>query len=151
MIDKSYKQNFFQSQCWGIEESMKNSVWCHMSITVSQITSHPNVCSTACSGWHQINIKGLPLLALCEGNPPVTGEFPSQRGSNARSISMWHDDVIKWKHFPRYWPFARGIHRSWCPDNLHRLVISSHAIAYVGYGRHIFVFHEEGFKKSAQS
>ena len=23
-----------------------------------------------------------------------------------------HDDVIKWKHFPRYWPFARGIHRS---------------------------------------
>ena len=23
-----------------------------------------------------------------------------------------HDEVIKWKHFPRYWPFARGIHRS---------------------------------------
>ena len=21
-------------------------------------------------------------------------------------------DVIKWKHFPRYWPFAQGIHRS---------------------------------------
>ena len=21
-----------------------------------------------------------------------------------------HDDVIKWKHFPRYWPFVRGIH-----------------------------------------
>ena len=20
-----------------------------------------------------------------------------------------HDDVIKWKHFPRYWPFVRGI------------------------------------------
>ena len=25
---------------------------------------------------------------------------------------MSHDDVIKWKHFPRYWPFVRGIHRS---------------------------------------
>ena len=25
---------------------------------------------------------------------------------------MIHDDVIKWKHFPRYWPFVRGIHRS---------------------------------------
>ena len=24
-----------------------------------------------------------------------------------------HDDVMKWKHFPRYWPFVRGIHRSW--------------------------------------
>ena len=23
-----------------------------------------------------------------------------------------HDDVIKWRHFPRYWPFVRGIHRS---------------------------------------
>ena len=23
-----------------------------------------------------------------------------------------HDDVITWKHFPRYWPFVRGIHRS---------------------------------------
>ena len=23
-----------------------------------------------------------------------------------------HDDVIKWKHFPHYWPFVRGIHRS---------------------------------------
>ena len=29
--------------------------------------------------------------------------------------SKWkflHDDVIKWKHFPRNWPFVRGIHRS---------------------------------------
>ena len=27
-----------------------------------------------------------------------------------------HDDVIKWKHFPRNWPFVRGIHRSrWIP------------------------------------
>ena len=23
-----------------------------------------------------------------------------------------HDDIIKWKHFPRYWPFVRGIQRS---------------------------------------
>ena len=23
-----------------------------------------------------------------------------------------HDGVIKWKHFSRYWPFVRGIHRS---------------------------------------
>ena len=23
-----------------------------------------------------------------------------------------HDDVIKWNHFPRYWPFVRRIHRS---------------------------------------
>ena len=23
-----------------------------------------------------------------------------------------HDDIIKWKHFARYWPFVWGIHRS---------------------------------------
>ena len=23
-----------------------------------------------------------------------------------------HDDVIKWKQFPSYWPFSQGIHRS---------------------------------------
>ena len=26
-----------------------------------------------------------------------------------------HDDVINWKHFPRYWPFLRGI--PWSPVN----------------------------------
>ena len=30
-----------------------------------------------------------------------------------------HDDVIKWKHFPRYWPFVRGIHR-WPVDSPHK-------------------------------
>ena len=35
------------------------------------------------------------------------------------SLAHWHpttvrkhDDVIKWKYFPRYWPFVRGIPRS---------------------------------------
>ena len=29
------------------------------------------------------------------------------------SQQRWrHDDVIKWKHFPRNWPFVWGIHRS---------------------------------------
>ena len=29
-----------------------------------------------------------------------------------RSLHSQHDDVIKWKHFPRNWPFVRKIHRS---------------------------------------
>ena len=32
----------------------------------------------------------------------------------ATGIRPWmsnHDDVTKWKHFPRYWPFVREIHR----------------------------------------
>ena len=27
-------------------------------------------------------------------------------------VTVYHDDVIKWKHFLRYWSFVRGIHRS---------------------------------------
>ena len=27
-------------------------------------------------------------------------------------VGNFHDDVIKWKHFPRYWRFVCGIHRS---------------------------------------
>ena len=26
--------------------------------------------------------------------------------------TVYHDDVIKWKHFQSYWPYVRGIHRS---------------------------------------
>ena len=30
-----------------------------------------------------------------------------------------HDDVIKWKQFPRYWPFVRGTHR-WPVNSPHK-------------------------------
>ena len=30
----------------------------------------------------------------------------------ATMLTKFNDDVIKWKHFPRYWPFVRVIHRS---------------------------------------
>ena len=33
-------------------------------------------------------------------------------GSNKANFIYSQDDVIKWKHFPRNWPFVRGIHRS---------------------------------------
>ena len=36
-----------------------------------------------------------------------------------RCICSSHDDVIKWKHFPRHWPFLRGIHR-WPVNSPHK-------------------------------
>ena len=50
-------------------------------------------------------------------------------------VLLRHDDVIKWKHFPRYWPFVRGIHRS--PVNSphkgkwHRVLIISLICAWI--------------------
>ena len=35
-----------------------------------------------------------------------------QVAMNKCPVYIFHDDVIKWKHFLRYWPFVRGIHRS---------------------------------------
>ena len=34
-----------------------------------------------------------------------------QLSHTKKQVKVSHDDVIKWKHFPRYWPFVRGIHR----------------------------------------
>ena len=48
-------------------------------------------------------------------------------GDDNRTFKMWnnlkwmaiHDDVIKWKHFPRYWPFVQGIRQS-LVNSLHK-------------------------------
>ena len=43
---------------------------------------------------------------------PVKNTQNCFRPSSSRNVKNCHDDVIKWKHFPRYWSFVRGIHRS---------------------------------------
>ena len=35
----------------------------------------------------------------------------AQEPLDSRSVQTY-GDIIKWKHFPHYWPFLRGIHRS---------------------------------------
>ena len=47
--------------------------------------------------WHFSNEKAVPTISLRKWST---------------KIMIRHDDVIKWKHFPRHWPFVRGIHRS---------------------------------------
>ena len=61
----------------------------------SQIPGNSIVCSKAYSIWHQREHQRSVLLSFVVWNPRVI-----------------HDDVIKWRHFPRYWPFVRGIHQS---------------------------------------
>ena len=43
---------------------------------------------------------------------PSRTTYPPHRPFHDVSYCIWHDDVIKWKHSPRYWPFVRGIQRS---------------------------------------
>ena len=35
-----------------------------------------------------------------------------ETATRSAKMASLHDDVIEWKHFPRYWPFVRGIHRT---------------------------------------
>ena len=54
------------------------------------------------SRWSLIKLTskwGLVLTAVTLG----IGMMTSSNGN-----IFWHDDVIKWKHFPRYWPFYEG-------------------------------------------
>ena len=39
-------------------------------------------------------------------------EYNFHRKNAKFEKSFFHDDVVKWKHFPCYWHFVRGIHRS---------------------------------------
>ena len=36
----------------------------------------------------------------------------SSRHISSLTTNRYHDEVIEWRHFPRYWPFVREIHRS---------------------------------------
>ena len=47
------------------------------------------------------NTSKLRLTGLCEGNSPVTGEFPTQRASNAENVSIsWRHHIFFSHHCP---------------------------------------------------
>ena len=52
--------------------------------------------------WRSKKTSKLSITSLCEGNSLVTGEFPSQRASNAENASIWwHHHVILSKLWAR--------------------------------------------------
>ena len=60
-----------------------------MSAMASQIDGVSIVCSLVHSSPDQKKISKLRVTGLCEGNPPVTGGFPSLRDSIAENDSIW--------------------------------------------------------------
>ena len=63
-----------------------------MSTMASQITSLTIVYLTIYSRRKSKETSKLCVTGLCEGNSPVTGEFPAQRASNVEIVSIY--DVI---------------------------------------------------------
>ena len=97
-----------------------------MSTMASQITRVSIVYSIVRWGADERKHQSSVSLAFVRGihrwpvNSPHKGpvtcasmtSINDEELNQARSSGSSHDDVIKWKHFPRYWPFVRGIHRS---------------------------------------
>ena len=97
----------FNSSCYGFYGSRKRSF-------AAAYTMQSTMCANALQWYHNehdgvsnhqrlaclfsrlfkpTSKKSKPaLLTLCEGNPPVTGGFRSQRASNAETVFIW------WRH-----------------------------------------------------
>ena len=61
-----------------------------MIVMASQITSLTVVFSIVYSGANKTS--KLRVTGLCEGNSPMTGEFPAQKANNAENVFIW------WRH-----------------------------------------------------
>ena len=80
----------------GISQDLQTSV--HLIITDSNHSLTRDVMLAA--SWSLAASLIVILIIWCAA------------GDYGRIFSFSHDDVFKWKHFPRYWPFVRGILRS---------------------------------------
>ena len=63
--------------------------------------------------WEADALRRLKLRSVTATSNTDNGVFSSTfPQSTCYRYFSHHDDVIKWKPLPRYWPFVRGIHRS---------------------------------------
>ena len=71
---------------------------CHSQIDLGDYTSTGAWGRQTTNPWHEMNhIIWRVILRALQG-----------RGRDYICIWYHHDDVVKWKHFPHYWPFVRG-------------------------------------------
>ena len=75
--------------CWGHYGDVKWPSWC-LEIPVNRVFVQHFVWTDS-KETSKVRVRSV-LLSLCEGNPPVTGGFPTLRDSNAEMFPF--DDVI---------------------------------------------------------
>ena len=70
------------------------------SITMTMVSQITSVSIVYLTFWFRRRSKKtskLHVTGLCEGNSPVTGEFPAQRASNTENVSIWcrhHESLL---------------------------------------------------------
>ena len=67
-------------------------------------------------------ISKLRVTGLCEGNSPATGEFPTQRASNAENVSIWwrHRVCVFFLINKLVWMTTTNSNGSWTENGLRR-------------------------------
>ena len=103
-----------RKQWWGWWfETPSSPLWRHPNVYMLCSMGELTVCISftvchdrdpECPGWAEVG--------ECENNPGYMLAFCHKScGICGGGKFKIHDDVIKWKHFPRYSDFVRGIHR----------------------------------------
>ena len=64
---------------------------------------------SCCAKWSKNHIHEW-ISSINIDLPPSVIRFVACK--KAGQLGLFHEDVIKGKHFPRSWPFVRGIHRT---------------------------------------
>ena len=117
-----YLQGWIRSYCmdeWSHLKSPASRLFTQSFIQVQIKEKHPRSASLAfVRGIHRCPVNSPHKW------PETRKMFHLMTSSCSKTVLgrilrlFSHDDVIKWKHFPRYWPFVRGIH--WSPvDSSH--------------------------------
>ena len=102
LVQPPIRFNFKQYVCiiimqtWAPRSQHKQRTVCIMVVYTSHFKASLHSLGTYSISRCCFTTIGIPIIQM--GGP--------------HDFIMEHDDVIKWKHFPRYWPFVRGIHRS---------------------------------------
>ena len=104
MNTNTFRQRFSQARCDLLicPISIPHCCWIWRYTRESQITDNLTVKQSV-----RLTTKKTSKLYITLICPSLSGKC-----FYAETSSYFHDDVIKWKHFPRYRPFVRVIHRS---------------------------------------
>ena len=103
-------------QCQGMIEKKKTQT--DVSVLLEKKLTCKHLICVALGSFCLVCMSSVPCEIVCKISGMVTEISLTLIISELFQHAMkyhWgtiHDDVIKWKHFPRYWPFVWEIHRS---------------------------------------
>ena len=112
------------THCLGLGHETLAWAVCPSIFLLTDVTDVKSIfCELTPGKWHRpsFTTSQLRFWWYCCRHQAITWTTGDENPCHTVSlgINYWplgfaavHDGVIKWKHFPRYWPFVWGIHRS---------------------------------------